>query len=537
MDRSRSDFAFLNVQGVAPERSEKLQADLAPGAAHSWNVHLNLDALTRIEGQGGVYANTRRGIPLSGHHLDLEVSQRPVPLRLQLDTLYQGFDGVTTYAGVIDGDDGSLVAISVDGEQVLGKIHHSEGYTYLIQRNYQGQGHTMSIVDQSLIPRAHKLDNDQVEKGHIDISPSTDTGAPAEGETISSMPSSGEVRLLVLYTPAAAARNDINLMANNIVSTFNQSLSLSGVDNDNYLTLADIRSIGDDLSVSGSRCNDEIIRDMRDQSGEFANLNDWMDVAYADIALAIVTTQPSYAECYFGYGRLGGMAILIPPASYPDHPNPFSNVTDTYALADLTAIHEIGHVLNGRHEYDCQAGTSPSYACGYAPTHCDWQTMMGGYGQCGFDFEEGPGQQPTARIGRWSNPSVSYNGQPTGVSGSGPAGRDMAAALDINMPLASTWKGIQSVPPSAPDPITVGSGFCYGFNTVDWTSQSGGVEYRLFQSTSSSFTNPDVVYSGPGSTTNINVSQTVYLRAKACNSGGCSPYSAQVSAGYYPGCM
>lgn len=119
-------------------------------------------------------------------------------------------------------------------------------------------------------------------------------------------------------------------MANNIVSTFNQSLSLSGVDNDNYLTLADIRSIGDDLSVSGSRCNDEIIRDMRDQSGEFANLNDWMDVAYADIALAIVTTQPSYAECYFGYGRLGGMAILIPPASYPDHPNPFSNVTDTY---------------------------------------------------------------------------------------------------------------------------------------------------------------------------------------------------------------
>lgn len=184
VDRSRSDFAFLNVQGVAPERSEKLQADLAPGAAHSWNVHLNLDALTRIEGQGGVYANTRRGIPLSGHHLDLEVPQRPVSLRLQLDTLYQGFDGVTTYAGVIDGDDGSLVAISVDGEQVLGKIHHSEGYTYLIQRNYQGQGHTMSIVDQSLIPRAHKLDNDQVEKGHIDISPSTDTGAPAEAETI-----------------------------------------------------------------------------------------------------------------------------------------------------------------------------------------------------------------------------------------------------------------------------------------------------------------------------------------------------------------
>ncbi|GEM_PF-3507883 len=41
----------------------------------------------------------------------------------------------------------------------------------------------------------------------------------------------------------------------------------------------------------------------------------------------------------------------------------------------------------------------------------------------------------------------------------------------------------------------------------------------------------------PGTSTNVNVDQTNYLQVKACNSGGCSPYSSQVTAHYYNGCM
>jgi hypothetical protein len=113
----------------------------------------------------------------------------------------------------------------------------------------------------------------------------------------------------------------------------------------------------------------------------------------------------------------------------------------------------------------------------------------------------------------------------------------MASALDVNMVHAATWKGAQAAPPAAPNPLNVTSGYCWGFNSVQWAAQSGAVEYRLFRSYSSGFTNPTLIYSGPGIATGVNVSQSAYLRAKACNSGGCSPYSAQVAADYFPGCM
>src|SRR5690554_4850252 len=156
IDRTASDTAFLTIQEAATERAQKLQADLAPGAAQSWQVDLNLDALTRIEGQDGQRANARRGAPLSGHHLDLDIPERGMPLRLRFDTVYEGFGGVITYAGIIEGDEGSLVAISVDGDEILGKIHHSEGYTYLIERDRSSSHYTLSVIDQTLIPRVRK---------------------------------------------------------------------------------------------------------------------------------------------------------------------------------------------------------------------------------------------------------------------------------------------------------------------------------------------------------------------------------------------
>ncbi len=238
-------------------------------------------------------------------------------------------------------------------------------------------------------------------------------------------------------------------------------------------------------------------------------------------------------------GRIGGAGYLIPTEDYPEHPNPFANVTHTYALGDLTALHEIGHIFNGRHEVGCSFGTGtiPAYACGYAPIHCQWQTMMGSYTQCGFDFEVDPDDQPVVRLARWSNPNVDYNGEPTGVPGAGPTGRNMAAALNVNMPHAATWKGSQASQPSAPDPISNLSHHCWGLNTVYWTEQPGLVEYRLYQSESPNFSSPMLIYSGSGTATGINVDQTTYLRVKACNSGGCSPDSAQVTATYTPGCL
>lgn len=529
----------MTIEAPAEERAQALQQGLGTEAVSAWHVRLDLDALNRFTAPDGSLVTLRPETPLAGNLLDLQIPGRDLPLRLLLDTVYEGHDGVINYAGVIEGDDGSLVAISVDGRNILGKIHHSEGYTYLIESHRGHGGHTLSIIDQTLIPRPrHKHDED---RRHVHDDQGVAQSDPQADEQITlSASASGNVRLLVLYTPAVANQTDVQLMANNIVSFFNQSLQESGVDSSNYVTLAEVRLIEDNLATFGARCNNQILNNMALRSDAFTHLDAWMEVAYADIALAIVTTEPSYTECeYEQYGRLGGAAWLIPPVTYPDHPRPFSNTTHTYALGDLTAIHEIGHVLNGLHEYDCQDGTIPSYACGYAPSHCDWQTMMGGYGQCGFDWGVDPGQQSTVRIARWSNPNVTYNDEPTGVAGSQPHEppvRHMAQALNENMPKAANWKGVQATPPSAPDPISASYSGCGGANSVHWTAQSGTVEYRLFRSSSPGFTDPVLMYSGPDTSTTIIVQQTSYVRVKACNSGGCSPYSSQVIAEYHNYC-
>lgn len=529
----------MTVEGLDETRAQALQQGLSAGAATSWQVELNLDVLRRIATPDGARAGIRADTPLAGNHLDLEIPGQVQSLRLLLDTVYEGYGGVVNYAGVIEGDDGSLVAISVDGSEVLGKIHHSVGFTYLIASHHGQRGYALSVIDQTLVPRPTHRYQDDRDSAHNDQVISRpmpelddDIALPASA--------SGNVRLLVLYTPLVAAQTNVSLMANNIVSGFNQSLQLSGVDSNNYVTLAGVRSIGNSLSTQGRRCNDEIVDVMMTQrSGPFSDLDDWMELAYADIALAIVTTEPGYTECGNGAGRFGGRGLPI--SQYPGHTRPFSNTTDTFALADLTAIHEVGHVLNGMHAHlaHCNWGTIPSYACGYAPQHCQWQTMMGGYVQCGFDHGKDPWQQPTVRIARWSNPDRNYNGEPTGipVPPNQSGGRHMAAALDINMSHAAGWKGTQSTPPSAPDPISTSSFYCWGMTSVNWAAQTGTVEYRLFRSSSSSFTHPVLMYSGPKTATTVNVDQTSYLRVKACNSGGCSPYSSQAVAFYYSACM
>lgn len=104
-------------------------------------------------------------------------------------------------------------------------------------------------------------------------------------------------------------------------------------------------------------------------------------------------------------------------------------------------------------------------------------------------------------------------------------------------------QGIQSLypppvaVPNAPNPISSTSWYCKGWNDITWTAQSGATSYQLWSSSSSSFTYPVMIYSGPATSQTVNVPSKSYLRAKACNASGCSGYSSQVIASYYAICL
>lgn len=340
----------------------------------------------------------------------------------------------------------------------------------------------------------------------------------------------GTVSVLVLYTPAAAAANNISLMANNIIAQANGLFATSGVGSGNYFTLADMQPLSDDLTTFGARCETQIINNASAGAGAFSNVSSIISATNADIVLIIATTEPAYSECS-ALGRFGGFARIYESA------NPFAFTSDTYAIGDLTAIHELGHVMGGDHEGGTQGALSDAY--GYATSSCAWQTLMGGYVQCAFDWNEPvPGLQPTTRLPRWSNPSLTYGGLPTGSST-----QDMAAALDVLMPDVSAWESNPSAP-GTPSGFNVSSWLCYGTHTASWSATSGATHYQLMASPNLTTNKPVLVQlvshssGGTSAVFDIYPMETLYLRVRACNAGGCSALSSEdVANDYYDPCV
>ncbi len=78
------------------------------------------------------------------------------------------------------------------------------------------------------------------------------------------------------------------------------------------------------------------------------------------------------------------------------------------AAITFSIAHEIGHILGARHDRYMDTNEKPyPFAHGYINGN-KWRDMM--------SYREGCGGCP--RIPYWSNPRVTYNGEPTGTSAS-----------------------------------------------------------------------------------------------------------------------
>lgn len=115
---------------------------------------------------------------------------------------------------------------------------------------------------------------------------------------------------------------------------------------------------------------------------------------------------------------------------------------------------------------------------------------------------------------------------------------DDAAALQCAQSRYPVSSGGSGGAPATPSSLTVNREFCYGFNTLQWSSSTGATSYELYGSLSSAFTNQWLEYSGTGTFDSVNVSGTTYYRVRACNSNGCSGYrNGNQAATYTNGCL
>lgn len=90
--------------------------------------------------------------------------------------------------------------------------------------------------------------------------------------------------------------------------------------------------------------------------------------------------------------------------------------------------------------------------------------------------------------------------------------------------------------PTQPATISVFPGYCYGNQSVSWSSASGATSYQLRFSTGSDVSSGTLLYSGASTGTHwINVPDSGYVGVAACNANGCSAYQS-TNVTYYPSC-
>ncbi len=93
--------------------------------------------------------------------------------------------------------------------------------------------------------------------------------------------------------------------------------------------------------------------------------------------------------------------------------------------------------------------------------------------------------------------------------------------------------------PATPTSFTASPDYCYGWATMGWNASTGATSYEVQMAFSSAFTPAYTIYAGQYTNHFFNGgSGSKYFRVRACNSGGCSAYSASDGPiGYWSPCL
>ncbi|MDX1993046.1 MAG: zinc-dependent metalloprotease family protein [bacterium] len=136
-----------------------------------------------------------------------------------------------------------------------------------------------------------------------------------------------------------------------------------------------------------------------------------------------------------GNGEYCGIAWLMTNVSTNFASNGFS-VTGRTCFGNFSFIHEIAHNMGSQHDPLNGSGGAYSYSYGYQDTTGAFRTIMAYANQC-----PGPGSCP--RVGRFSNPNLSYNERVTGT-----ATQNNALSLSNTAPTVAQFRASVSAPPS-----------------------------------------------------------------------------------------
>jgi len=415
--------------------------------------------------------------------------------------------GVQSWVGTFADSPGSVLVLSKVKGVISGYGNYRNQTVEILPT--RGGKHTLFQVDSVKLPQADVIQTNAAAAAD-ELLTSSDYGT---GGSTSAVSSAVVHDVLILYTAASASKwgqANLESMVQSAVQAANQAylnsqagvtLNVVGLQQSSITEGSGMATTVDRLKTSST------VRSMRDSLA-------------ADMVVLVAenTDYCGYATLWYSYTST-------------------SSNWDAYAavqsscLSSQTLAHEVGHLQQLDHNREDKTGLA-AYEYSYGYRLC----TTGGF----RDIMSYPCSMNVTRINNFSNPNVTYNGYPTGISyeASPSTSADTARTLNNTAKLVASYRvGSTSTPvptaPAAPSGLTVQSAL-YNKVTIGWsdnaTNETG---FKVERSTDgATFTEIASLGADMRSFADATVAArtTYYYRVRAYNSVGPSAFSGTVSA-------
>ncbi|MDJ0836419.1 MAG: M12 family metallo-peptidase [Acidobacteriota bacterium] len=355
--------------------------------------------------------------------------------------------GTWSWVGSIAEEEISRVSMVIDekNSMIMGNIVTPHAF-YQIRWVADGV-HAIREVDQGVFP----------EDAEPVVSAVRDAGKAA----ISSKADSGSViDILVVYTPAARSAQGGTTAIQNLVDLAVTETN-QGYNNSNVNFQLNLVYKGEISYTESSNFSTNLSRLTGKTDGYMDNVHSLRDQYCADM-VALIINGSQYC----------GIANLMTSVSPSFEDRAFSVTARTCATGYYSFGHELGHNMGARHDWYVDGNTTPYiYNHGYTYPSANWRTIMAYNNAC-----SAAGTSCT-RLDYWSNPNVTYGGQPMGVGGS-TVGSSANNALALNNSASTVANFRDSTNPAGCGGEEPPPSECNGTQYTGTLTGSGDYEYE-----------------------------------------------------------